>query len=59
MNIVFTTAVVVHITKYIYGRHMYDELMHAQQSGSCGVQDFKIKYCIYSCYGCLHYQMHL
>ena len=25
INIVFTTAVVVHVTKYIYGQHLYEE----------------------------------
>ena len=25
INIVFTVAVLVHITKYIYGQHLYEE----------------------------------
>ena len=25
MNIVFATAMLVHITKYIYGQHLYEE----------------------------------
>ena len=26
INIVFTAAMVVHVTKYIYGQHLYEEV---------------------------------
>ena len=58
MNIVLTVAVFVHVTKYIVGSTCMKKQMHAQQSGSCGMQDFKNNYYVYTCCACSRYQIY-
>ena len=59
INIVFTDTVVVHVTKYIYWQHLYEAADACTAKWSCGMQDLKNNYYVYSWCGCSRYQTYL